>query len=615
MDSTGTGSVPSASAVRSRVPQSHHVGSEATAIVDACGRIVSVDGQFEKVFGYTSAELAGRQIDVLVPERFRTGPAGRWLLDVADPWNRQDDSSACSFALRKDGSEFSAQFSSSPVPTSAGVQVSVAVQDVSLRWGADERFRSFVDAAPEAVVITGSDGTILLANAQAVQMFGYGCDDLLGSMMDMLMTEPSHAVHAQQRADYLQAPADRSIGAGLDLCGQREDGTQFPLEIRLSPLRIDGRLLIHASIRDISERRARDEEHFQLAAIVESSDDAIVSTTLKGLITTWNNAAQRIFGYSRAEALARPMSMLMLPGHEDEEQEMLGRIGRGERVENYDAVRRGRDGRDIDVSISMSAIHDQRHAILTGAAQVIRDITERKRAETALAVAKELAETSAQALESFSYSVAHDLRAPLRGIAGFGQILAEDYADVLDHTGTEYLARMRTSAQQMADLIDGLLLLAQVTHRGLDPVMVDLSAIVVSAARRLRRGAPERKVAIVVQPGLRTLGDATLLTNALENLITNAWKFTRNNSEAQIEFGRDEEGYFVRDNGAGFDTAYSAKLFHAFQRLHTQQEFEGTGIGLATVMRIVRRHGGQIWAEGAVGQGATFHFTLAATPA
>ena len=236
----------------------------------------------------------------------------------------------------------------------------------------------------------------------------------------------------------------------------------------------------------------------------------------------------------------------------------------------------------------------------------------REAAETRAALVEEL-EMKNEELESFSYSVAHDLRAPLRAIDGFGLALMEDYAEKLDDDGVQYLRYVRESAQQMARLIDDLLGLSRVTRGDFQRGLVDLSEIAVAVAARLRRGAPERQVELVVADRLLCEGDDRLLTIVLENLIGNAWKFTGKCAKPRIEVGVIGDAprtYFVRDNGAGFDMAYAAKLFGMFQRLHPAAEFEGTGIGLATVQRVIRRHGGRIWAEGAVGCGATFFFTL-----
>lgn len=220
----------------------------------------------------------------------------------------------------------------------------------------------------------------------------------------------------------------------------------------------------------------------------------------------------------------------------------------------------------------------------------------------------------AQELEAFSYSVAHDLRAPLRSIDGFSQALLEDYSGKVDEEGQGYLSQIRESAQQMAQLIDGLLTLSRVTRAELRRERVDLSALARSIMGRLERTQPDRRVEAVVQDSLLTAGDPTLLKVVLENLLGNAWKFTGKVPMPKIEVGGGQgDGrphYYVHDNGAGFDMAYAHKLFGVFQRLHSAAEFEGTGIGLATVRRIVQRHGGRVWGEGEVGGGATFYFTL-----
>ena len=219
-----------------------------------------------------------------------------------------------------------------------------------------------------------------------------------------------------------------------------------------------------------------------------------------------------------------------------------------------------------------------------------------------------------QELEAFSYSVAHDLRAPLRSIDGFSQALLEDYANKLDPEGRKYLQNVRESAQEMAQLIDDLLMLSRVTRSEFHRAKVNLTALARSVLARLQRNEPERKVELIISDGLVAEADARLLGVLLENLLGNAWKFTGKRPMARIEVSaREEDGrlvYFVRDNGAGFNMKYAEKLFGVFQRLHSDTEFEGTGIGLATVQRIVRRHGGRVWAEGAVGQGATVYFTL-----
>ena len=278
-------------------------------------------------------------------------------------------------------------------------------------------------------------------------------------------------------------------------------------------------------------------------------------------------------------------------------------------------------GREFSASVTAAMKKDSAGNIYYDG--IIEDISERKETErhiqqlnTALRERAMVLESVNHELEAFSYSVSHDLRAPLRAVDGFSRILLDEYADRLDDTGKDRLKRVRAAAQRMATLIDDLLKLSRITRSELKREDIDLSALASEVIEELRKQEPERTVQCTIQPGLIAWGDARLLRIVLDNLLGNAWKFTSKRPDAQIEFGMqrqdDEPVYFVRDNGAGFDMAYAEKLFGAFQRLHETSEFPGTGIGLATAQRIIHKHGGRIWAEGEVEQGATFYFTLEA---
>ena len=254
-------------------------------------------------------------------------------------------------------------------------------------------------------------------------------------------------------------------------------------------------------------------------------------------------------------------------------------------------------------------------------AELIREVAERKRAEDDIrSLNGQLVQRSAQLeasnkeLEAFSYSVSHDLRAPLRGIDGFSQAVLEDYGEQLDEAGQSYLQRVRAASQRMSQLIDAMLNLARLTRAEIHSQTFDMSAIVQGILEDLQKMEPDRAVECVVAENLFATADPQLIRAVLENLLGNAWKFTRQQPNPHIEFGigqyKGQAAYFVKDNGAGFDMTYAHKLFGAFQRLHAYTEFPGVGVGLATVHRIIQRHGGQIWAEGVIDKGATFHFTL-----
>jgi light-regulated signal transduction histidine kinase (bacteriophytochrome) len=299
-------------------------------------------------------------------------------------------------------------------------------------------------------------------------------------------------------------------------------------------------------------------------------------------------------------------------------------IKRGETLKHFETMRIGKDGKIIDVSVTISPIKDE-DGNITGASKIARDISELKHAikeikqlnaELEQRVADRTAQLQAanKELESFSYSVSHDLRAPLRHINGFAGALMEDYSDQLDDVGKSYLKQVREASTEMAQLIDDVLQLARVTRTAMVPEVVDLTEMAHSIINDIQSADPDRRVAIEIKDGLSARGDRRLMHIMLTNLLGNAWKFTTKQGDPQISLGEvlkhGVREYFVRDNGAGFDMAFSDKLFGAFQRLHTADEFDGTGIGLATVLRVVNRHGGRVWAEGEINKGATFFFTL-----
>jgi PAS domain S-box-containing protein len=374
-------------------------------------------------------------------------------------------------------------------------------------------------------------------------------------------------------------------------------------------------------VADITARKRTEEARSRLAAVVESSDDAILSMTLDGVIATWNEGAHRMYGFSAAEAIGKPVTIVIPPDRHDEEPQILEKLQRGERVEHYETIRARKDGTLVNVSLTVSPILDASGKVV-GASKIARDITQSKRAQEQLSrhaetLEREVAQRTAhlresiESLESVCYTIAHDLRAPLRAVQGFTKVLLEDYAPKFDANGQQIAGRIIAGATKMDALIRDLLQYARLSHIDLPCTNVSLQKIVEKAKEELGPEIAAKKAAIEIEPLPVVCGNATIAEQVFANLLSNSLKFVPNSVAPKIRiWSEPTQGgtrVFIRDNGIGIDPKYNHRLFGMFQRLHGDEKtYPGTGVGLAIVKKGMERMGGSVAVQSASGPGACF---------
>lgn len=489
----------------------------------------------------------------------------------------------------------------------------------------EARFRGLFDSAPDPIVIVDQTGSITLANARAEKTFGYESDELFGKSIEILVPERFREAHVANRTQYMDNPATRPMGEGAELYGLRKDGSTLPVEISLSPLQTDQGKLVTSIIRDISERKRaealKQQAQKRYQELITNLPVGVYRNTpgQTGRFLEVNPAMVGMFEADSAEQLlASTVNELYCdPAERAAFSEKILRHGH---VNSEEVHLKTLHGREFDAAITAVMKRDEHGGIFFDG--IVEDITERKHSEQRIQQLNKHLQSRAieleainHELEAFSYSVSHDLRAPLRAMDGFSRTLLHEYSDRLDEKGRDRLNRIRAAAQRMAALIDDMLNLSRISRSEVKREKVDLSRIAGEILAQLQQQDPGRSVRLSTPETLVTEGDARLLRVVMDNLLGNAWKFTGRRADTVIEVGSQNDGdeiaYYVRDNGAGFDMAYADKLFGAFQRLHDSHEFPGTGVGLATVQRVIHKHGGRIWAESVPDQGAAFYFTLA----
>jgi PAS domain S-box-containing protein len=473
---------------------------------------------------------------------------------------------------------------------------------------------SIVESSEDAIVSKDLRGVVRTWNRGAERIFGYSAQEMVGRSILTIIPDERRGeedmilgrIHKGLKVDH------------FDTVRRRKDGSFVNVSVTVSAIRdSEGRIVGASKIaRDISDRLAVGSAHARLAAIIESSDDAIVSKDLDGVVQSWNRGAERLFGYLAEEMIGQPIRILLPHDRQDEEIRILERIRRGEHVDHFETIRMRKDGKPIHVSVSISPIRDAAGTI-TGASKIARDISERKLLEaTTAAFTFELEnrvrertaelELAHKEMEAFTYSMAHDLRTPLRSIIATSRMLLDDLGDTISPGAQQMLQEQAASAQQLSVLVNDLLAYARLSKSALEITEVDLARI----ARDIFRASDSHR--FVAPKTLIVHGDASMLRILLQNLLDNARKFSPNGGT--ITLGQKGQVVFVQDEGIGFDMAYVEKIFVPFERLVHKHEIPGTGIGLANAKRIVEKHGGTIWASSIVGEGTTIYFRLPEAP-
>ena len=605
---------------------------------DLSGTITSWNRAAERIFGYAAHEVIGGPISLIIPP-----DRGSEEIDILQRISRGERIDHFQTSrMRKDGKRIDVSVTISPlVQDGRIIGASKIARDISdqkrlEREIHDQRARLQVTlrSIGDAVIVTNANGEVDYMNPVAEALTGWNVPDAHGQPLEAVFNIVNETTRRR-----VENPAARALQQGVvvGLANHTlliaRGGLEYAIDDTAAPIRSESDDILGAVLvfRDVSASRASDDFRARLASIVQSSDDAIISKDLNGRITSWNPGAVKLFGYPAEEAIGRPISMVIPPDRLAEETTILEQLRRGERIEHFETVRITRDRRKIQVSLTVSPVFDAEGHVV-GASKIARDITDRKRIERELADARDrlkvhseqlektVGERTAELqsayreLEAFTYSVAHDLRSPLRRMQGFLSALKNDLGPGLARDPADLLQRTIFSLDRLDRLVADLLELSRVGKEAGQFQAVALDQVVQQAIADLRHHTEGRQIEwkIGALPVVR--GDPGLLQQAFLNLLSNALKYTRPRPVAKIEVdrivARGRLAFYVRDNGIGFNMESAAKLFTPFHRLHSEREFEGSGVGLAIVERVVRKHGGQIWADAKPDGGATFFFTL-----
>lgn len=494
------------------------------------------------------------------------------------------------------------------------------------RLASEARKVAAFETSLDGILVTDQQGRILEVNPAAASAFGYEPEELIGrEFAAALLPEPERERHRRSLSRYVESGEMVLLGRRIEIIALRADGREFPAELAITPVALDGKTCFSFFLQDTSERRQAEAGRRALAAIVESSDDAIIGKDMDGIITSWNRGAERLYGYTAAEVLGRPVSLLMPPERADDFPGIMGRLRRGEAIDHYETLRRTKDGRILTVSLSISLVRDLSGRLL-GAAAIARDITRQKEEELIREQLRELERESqriraaSRVKSEFLANMSHELRTPLNGIIGFAEFLADQKPGPLNAKQQEFLGDILNSAQHLLQLINDILDLSKVEsgRMAFHPEEFSPADTLAEVSRILMPLAEKKRLQFRAEssPALPVVRlDPQKLKQVLYNLLSNAVKFTQPGGRIEAQLGPHDEAsveLIVRDTGIGISAAELKKLFVEFHQIDTTlgRAHGGTGLGLALCKRIVELQGGTISVASEPGQGSTFRVVL-----